>query len=52
MQAGNYVQPGQTPISAVPTENYIIANFEEAQLEACAWVNLCGFGRRLPESAP
>jgi membrane fusion protein (multidrug efflux system) len=33
VQAGNYVQPGQTPISAVPTENYIIANFEETQLE-------------------
>jgi membrane fusion protein, multidrug efflux system len=32
VQAGNYVQPGQTPISAVPTENYI-ANFEETQLE-------------------
>jgi membrane fusion protein, multidrug efflux system len=33
VQAGNYAQPGQTPFSAVPTENYIIANFEETQLE-------------------
>jgi membrane fusion protein, multidrug efflux system len=32
VQAGNYAQPGQTPISAVPTENYIIANFEEPSL--------------------
>ena len=33
VQAGNYVQPGQTLFSAVPTEAYIIANFEETQLE-------------------
>jgi membrane fusion protein, multidrug efflux system len=33
VQAGNYVQPGQTLFSAVPTEAYIIANFDETQLE-------------------
>jgi membrane fusion protein (multidrug efflux system) len=33
VQAGNYVQSGQTLFSAVPTEIYIIANFKETQLE-------------------
>lgn len=33
VQVGNYVQPGQTLFSAVPTAPYIIANFEETQLE-------------------
>ena len=32
VQGGNFVQPGQTLFSAVPTETYIIANFEETQL--------------------
>jgi len=33
VQVGNFVQPGQTLFSAVPTEAYIIANFKETQLE-------------------
>jgi membrane fusion protein, multidrug efflux system len=33
VQAGNYVQPGQTLFSAIPTEAYTIANFEETKLE-------------------
>jgi membrane fusion protein, multidrug efflux system len=33
VQVGTYVQPGQTLFSAVPIEPYIMANFEETQLE-------------------
>jgi membrane fusion protein (multidrug efflux system) len=32
VQVGNYVQPGQTLFSAVPSEVYVIANFKETQL--------------------
>jgi membrane fusion protein (multidrug efflux system) len=32
VQVGDFVQPGQTLFSAVPTETYIIANFKETQL--------------------
>jgi membrane fusion protein, multidrug efflux system len=32
VQAGNFVQPGQTLFSAVPDTVYIIANFKETQL--------------------
>jgi membrane fusion protein, multidrug efflux system len=32
VQAGNFVQPGQTLFSAVPNDVYIIANFKETQL--------------------
>jgi membrane fusion protein, multidrug efflux system len=32
VQVGNFVQPGQTLFSAVPTVAYIIANFEETRL--------------------
>jgi membrane fusion protein (multidrug efflux system) len=33
VEAGNYVQPGQTLFSIVPQAPYIIANFKETQLE-------------------
>jgi membrane fusion protein (multidrug efflux system) len=32
VQVGNFVQPGQTLFSAVPSDVYIIANFKETQL--------------------
>ena len=32
VQVGNFVQPGQTLFSAVPSEVYVIANFKETQL--------------------
>jgi membrane fusion protein (multidrug efflux system) len=32
VQAGNFVQPGQTLFSAVPDDAYVIANFKETQL--------------------
>ena len=32
VQVGNFVQPGQTLFSAVPTEVYVVANFKETQL--------------------
>jgi membrane fusion protein (multidrug efflux system) len=32
VQVGDFVQPGQTLLSAVPNETYIIANFKETQL--------------------
>jgi membrane fusion protein, multidrug efflux system len=33
VEAGNYVQPGQTLFSIVPEAAYVIANFKETQLE-------------------
>jgi membrane fusion protein (multidrug efflux system) len=33
VEAGNYVQPGQTLFSIVPEAPYVIANFKETQLE-------------------
>jgi membrane fusion protein (multidrug efflux system) len=33
VEIGNYVQPGQTLLSLVPTQLYVIANFKETQLE-------------------
>jgi len=33
VEAGNYVQPGQTLLSLVPTEIYVVANFKETQIE-------------------
>jgi membrane fusion protein, multidrug efflux system len=33
VQVGNFVQPGQTLFSAVPSEIYVIANYKETQLE-------------------
>jgi membrane fusion protein (multidrug efflux system) len=33
VEAGNYVQPGQTLFSIVPRAEYVIANFKETQLE-------------------
>jgi membrane fusion protein, multidrug efflux system len=32
VQVGNFVQPGQTLFSAVPSEIFVIANFKETQL--------------------
>jgi membrane fusion protein (multidrug efflux system) len=32
VQTGNFVQPGQTLFSAVPTDIYVLANFKETQL--------------------
>jgi membrane fusion protein, multidrug efflux system len=32
VQVGDFVQPGQTLLSAVPNQTYIIANFKETQL--------------------
>jgi membrane fusion protein (multidrug efflux system) len=33
VEEGNYVQPGQTLFSIVPTAAYVVANFKETQLE-------------------
>jgi membrane fusion protein (multidrug efflux system) len=33
VEAGNYVQPGQTLLSLVPTEVYVVANFKETQID-------------------
>ena len=33
VQVGNFVQPGQTLFSAVPSEVFVVANFKETQLD-------------------
>ena len=33
VERGNYVQPGQTLLSLVPAEVYVVANFKETQIE-------------------
>jgi membrane fusion protein (multidrug efflux system) len=33
VETGNYVQPGQTLLSLVPTVVYVVANFKETQIE-------------------
>jgi membrane fusion protein, multidrug efflux system len=33
VQLGNFVQPGQTLFSAVPEEEYVVANYKETQLD-------------------
>ncbi len=48
VERGNYVHPGQTLLSLVPVAVYVVANFEETQLDgiapgSTAWVRIDAF---------